>query len=153
MRVAAIICTALLLAACAQLQPPPDEAAREAERTIRSLMVAWERGDATLLEELFWPDAVYDDFPNQHTYQGLDEIVGYVDALHGWADDVLWSVGTVHVTENGAVAEWILSAVQARPIPGQVTVGTSAEVVTNGVTVIELEPDDAAATRRAVQID
>ena len=49
------------------------------------------------------------------------------------------SHGTVHVIENGAVAEWILSAVQAGPIPGQVTVGTGAEVVTNGVTVIELE--------------
>ena len=139
MRVAPLLVTVAALAACAQLEPTPDQAAREAELTIRSLMTAWERGDVEMLQELFWPDAVYDDFPNQHTYQGLDEIVGYVGALHAWADDVLWNVGRVHITESGAVAEWIFSAVQARPMGTQLSVGTGAEVVTNGVTVIEIE--------------
>jgi steroid delta-isomerase-like uncharacterized protein len=114
-------------------------AAREAELTIRSLMAAWESGDAALVEDLFRPEATYDDFPNQHTYQGVEEIVGYVLAVHDWADDVYWNVGTVHVTESGAVAEWVFSAVQARPIGTRVPVATGREVVMNGITVIEVE--------------
>jgi ketosteroid isomerase-like protein len=114
-------------------------AARKAEITIRSLMAARERGDVTLVEDLFWPEATYDDFPNQHTYQGIQEIIGYVTALHAWADDVYWSVGAVHITETGAIAEWIFSATQARPIGTQVPVATGGEVMTNGVTLIQIE--------------
>jgi ketosteroid isomerase-like protein len=128
------------LAGCAQLSESEDQRSREAELTARSLMAAWESGDRALIEDLFWPEATYDDFPNQHTYQGVQEIVGYVDAMHAWADDVYMNVGTVHVTTNGAVVEWIFSAIQARPM-GSVSVGTGAEVVTNGVTVIELQGD------------
>jgi steroid delta-isomerase-like uncharacterized protein len=137
------LCPALLLAAilsaCVPSARIDDDTAREAELTIRSLMAAWERGDATLVEDLFWPEATYDDFPNQHTYQGVQEIAGYVTALHAWADDVYWSVGAVHITETGAIAEWIFSATQARPIGTQVPVATGREVVTNGVTLIEIE--------------
>jgi ketosteroid isomerase-like protein len=129
---------ALISTSCAFAQQD-DGAAREAERTMLSLMAAWERADAPLLEELFWPQATYDDFPNQHTYRGIDEILGYVRALHSWADDVYMNVGRVHVTESGAVAEWVFSAVQARPIAGRVEIATGREVVANGVTIIELE--------------
>lgn len=138
-RATSLLVLVLTASTCIQVGPSQDQAVREAELTIRTLMTAWERGDVELLEDIFWPDALYDDYPNQHTYQGLEEIVGYVGALHAWADDVLWTVGQVHVTETGAVAEWVFSAVQARPMGGQLTVGTGAEVVTNGVTVIELE--------------
>lgn len=123
---------------CGQLSESEQQRRREAELTARSLMAAWESADHALIEELFWPDATYDDFPNQHTHQGLREIIGYVDAMHAWADDVFMNVGEIHVTSEGAVVEWVFSAVQARPM-GPVSVGTGAEVVTNGVTVIELD--------------
>jgi steroid delta-isomerase-like uncharacterized protein len=113
-------------------------AAQESELAIRSLMAAWERGDVELIQELFWPQATYDDYPNQHTYQGIDEIIAYVNTLHAWADDVLMNIGSVHVTESGAVAEWVFSATQARPMGSQVPIATGLEVVTNGVTIIEL---------------
>ena len=129
---------AVLLTGCAQLSESEEQRLREAELTARSLMAAWERGDRALIEDLFWPEATYDDFPNQHTYQGIEEIIGYVDALHAWADDVYMNVGTVHVTTNGAVIEWVFSATQARPM-GAIRVGTGEEVVTNGVTVLEFE--------------
>jgi hypothetical protein len=45
---------------------------------IRTLMAAWESADTAVIQNLFWPQATYDDFPNQATYQGLEEIVGYV---------------------------------------------------------------------------
>jgi ketosteroid isomerase-like protein len=121
--------------------PSEDSAARQSELAVRSLMAAWQSGDEALIQDLFWPQATYDDFANQQTYEGIQEIVGYVTAVHTWADDVYWNVGTVHVTEHGAVAEWVFSAIQARPIGSQIPIGTGREVVTNGVTIIELDGD------------
>jgi steroid delta-isomerase-like uncharacterized protein len=145
------LASALSLSSCIPATQSDDQAAREAELTIRSLMAAWESGDPEVIADLFRTDAVYDDFPNQHTYQGVQEIVGYVMALHDWADDVYFSVGDVHVTEAGAVAEWVFSAVQARPMGADVTVATGLEVVSNGVTIIELR--DGRIVRAADYMD
>jgi hypothetical protein len=106
---------------------------------IRTLMAAWESADTAVIQNLFWPQATYDDFPNQATYQGLEEIVGYVTSPHAWGDDVFMSVGQVHASETGAVAEWVFSAVQNRPMSEFVPTGTGREVVLNGVTIIELD--------------
>lgn len=139
-RAPTVAACALLVAGCARADGrASDEAARRAEATIRSLMAALETADTALVEHLFWPQATYDDYPNQHTYQGLAEIVGYVTGVHGWADDVLMNVGRVHVTSSGVVAEWLFSAVQRRPIGGRLSIATGNEIVLNGVTVIELE--------------
>ncbi|MDE3002450.1 MAG: nuclear transport factor 2 family protein [Gemmatimonadota bacterium] len=129
-----------LLTGCARLSDSEERRIQEAELTARSLMAAWQRADRELIEDLFWPDATYDDFPNQHTYQGIQEILDYVQAMHAWADNVFMNVGRVHVTTSGAVVEWDFSAIQARPM-GAISVGTGAEVVTNGVTIIELRGD------------
>lgn len=131
----------LIASGCLPQAASDEQEAREAELAIRTLMAAWESADVAAIEELFWPDAVYDDFPNQHTYEGAREITGYVLALHDWADDVYFNVGRVHVTPSGAVAEWVFSAVQARPMGGDVSVATGREVVSNGVTIIELDGD------------
>lgn len=127
--------------ACQPASSDGSAAARRAEVTIRSLIAAYESGDAELIEDLFWPQATYDDYPNQVTYQGLDEIVGYVTAVHDWGDDVYMNIGRVHATEGGAVAEWVFSAVQNRPIGTLVPLATGLEVVLNGVTIIEMEGD------------
>ena len=137
---ATFVVVAMLLTGCARQSESEKRRIQEAELTARSLMTAWQRADPELIEDLFWPDATYDDFPNQHTYQGIQEIVGYVQAMHAWADNVFTNVGRVHVTTNGAVVEWGFSAIQARPM-GAVRVGTGAEVVTNGVTIIEFRGD------------
>jgi hypothetical protein len=131
----------LTLAACQSGERPRPIDGRQAELAVRTLMAAYESADTTLLLDLFWPQATYDDFAEQHTYQGLDEIVGYVTSVHEWGDDVYKNVGRVHVTETGAVAEWIFSAVQNRPF-GQVAPDvTGREVVLSGVTIIEMEGD------------
>jgi ketosteroid isomerase-like protein len=125
-------------AACAA--PVSEEGAQRAsEIAVRSLAAAWERADTALVEELFWPQATYDDFPNQLTYQGIDEIVGYVTSAHAWGDDVYMNVGHVYAGETHAVAEWVFSAVQNRPLGDAVTSGTGREIVLNGVTIVELE--------------
>lgn len=132
----AVLLGVTLLPGCQQRGE--DERARTAEVTARSLMAAFETADTALVRDLFWPQATYDDFPDQHTYRGVEEIVEYVTGVHRWADDVLFNVGEVHVTADGAVVEWLFSAVQARPM-GALSVGTGNEVVLNGVTVIELD--------------
>ena len=129
----------LVAAGCIQTSASDTEALREAELTMRSLMSAFETADAALVEDLFWPQATYDDFPNQHSYQGIEEIVGYVTAVHEWADDVYMNVGDIHVSPGGAVAEWVFSGVQNRPLGDRVPVGTGREVVLNGVTIIEIQ--------------
>lgn len=125
------------IGACAP-QGPADAEARESEVAIRSLAAAWESADTALIEELFWPQATYDDFANQATYQGIEEIVGYITAVHDWGDDVYMNIGRVHVGDSSAVAEWVFSAVQNRPMGDAVTTATGREVVLNGVTIIEM---------------
>lgn len=113
---------------------------REAELMARSLAAAMETADSALLRDLFWPQATYEDFPNQHTYLGVEEIVGYLTGVHAWADDVLINVGNVHPTTGGGVVfEWVFSGVQARPIAGVLGEGTGREVVMNGVTILEVD--------------
>ena len=129
----------LFLLACVQGDPTTSVALAESEVAARLLMSLWESGDVEELTGLFWPDAVYDDFPNQIQYRGLEEIAGYVEHVHSWATGVTVGVTGLHASETGAVAEWVLSAIQDRPIPGQVSVATGREVVLNGVTIIEME--------------
>jgi ketosteroid isomerase-like protein len=141
-RVALELLSLLLLlgsAACVPTGQGGSEADREAELALRSLMAAFESADVALIEDLFVPQATYDDFPNQHTYYGVEEIVGYVTAVHEWADDVYMNVGAVYPTRGGAVAEWVFSGVQNRPLGDRVPVGTGREVVLNGVTIIQMQ--------------
>lgn len=111
----------------------------QSEVRVRRLMEAWELADTVALLDLFAPTAVYDDFANQTTYRGIEEIVGYVTGVHAWGEGVVVNVTAVHAGERSAVAEWTLAAFQERPIGSWVPVVTGREVVLNGVTVIELE--------------
>lgn len=132
---------ALAVSACAT-GSDPDEQARQAELVARSLAAAIETADTALIRDLFWPQATYEDFPNQHTYLGSEEIVGYLTGAHRWADDVLLNVGRVHPTaEGGVIFEWVFSGIQSRSIPGVLTEGTGNEVVLNGITILEMDGD------------
>lgn len=123
----------------------------ESEAMARSLMEAWEAGDTETVVDLFRPDAVYDDFANQVQYRGVDEIVGYVSHAHSWATALSVDVTAVHASEDGAVVEWLFSAVQDGPMGQLVPEATGREIVLNGVTVIEVE--GGAITRAADYID
>jgi hypothetical protein len=136
-----LLAAMLALAACDSPQGHRPGDAGRAELAVRTLMAAHESADTTLLMDLFWPQATYDDFAAQHTYQGLEEIVGYVTSVHDWGDHVYKNVSRVHVTERGAVAEWIFSATQNRPLGSIAPRATGNEVVLSGVTIIELEGD------------
>lgn len=135
---------AMVPAACAQTGRSP--LLNENEITARTLMSIWETGETDELAHLFYGDAVYDDIPNQTQYRGLEEIAGYVNHVHDWADAVSMSVTAVHVSETGAVAEWVFSAVQDKPIGTQVPVATGRDVLLNGVTILEI---DGGRIRRA----
>ena len=62
--------------------------APESELKILMLATAVESADTALIADLFWPEATYDDFANQLTYQGIPEIVGYLTNAHEWGDDI-----------------------------------------------------------------
>jgi hypothetical protein len=143
-RVVAVASIAALFAtACA---PEPSEVATRNGLIAQSLLDAQQNADTLALLELFWPDAVYDDFANQLQYRGVTEIVGYVTSVHGWADDVYLNAGGIHASESGAAVEWLFAGMQARPMGDFAPVVTGREVVLNGVTILEI---DGGRIRRA----
>ena len=113
--------------------------APESELKILMLATAVESADTALIADLFWPEATYDDFANQLTYQGIPEIVGYLTNAHEWGDDIYMNMGRINTGPTMAVGEWVFSAVQNRPMGDQVPFVTGREVVFNGATIIELE--------------
>jgi len=119
--------------------PTSEQAMSQNELVARRLFDAQQAADTATILELFWPDAVYDDFASQLQHRGIEEILGYVTSIHSWADDVYLNVGEVHVGESSAVAEWLFAGVQARPMGELVPEVTNREVVINGVTVLEVE--------------
>jgi ketosteroid isomerase-like protein len=137
---AASVCTIVgvttFLLAC---RPTDEQAVSQNELIARSLVDAIQAADTVAIAELFWPEAVYDDYSSQLQHRGVDEIVGYLTSLHEWADDVYMNVGAVHVSASGAVAEWVFAGVQARPMGEMVPVATGLEVTTNGVTILEID--------------
>jgi ketosteroid isomerase-like protein len=128
-----------LLAACQADSAQEQAEASEAELLVRMLGTAIESADTALILDIFWPEATYDDFPNQITHEGPQEIVAYLTAAHVWGDDVYMSFGRIHVGNGMATGEWVFSAVQSRPMPGQVPITTGNEGVFNGVTIIEIQ--------------
>jgi steroid delta-isomerase-like uncharacterized protein len=121
------------------------------EVVARTLMSVWEAGETSQLADLFYPDAVYDDFPNEIQYRGIDEIEGYIRHVHDWATGISVDVTAVHASETGAVAEWVFSGIQDKPIGTRVPVATGRDVVLNGVTILEI--DRGRITRAADYID
>jgi steroid delta-isomerase-like uncharacterized protein len=136
-----------VLALCGSACSPSEEQAMsQNELVVRSLIDAVQAADTATIVELFWPEATYDDYASQLQHRGVEEILGYLTSLHEWADDIYMNVGAVHVGATGAVAEWIFAGVQARPMGEMVPVATGLEVVTNGVTIVEV---DGGRIRRA----
>jgi ketosteroid isomerase-like protein len=124
----------------------PNQVVARNEAVAQGLIDAQQLADTAALLELFWPDAVYDDFANQLQHRGITEIVSYATSVHGWADDVYLNAGGIHASETGAVIEWLFAAVQARPMGDFAPVATGREVVLNGVTILEI---DGGRIRRA----
>lgn len=144
MRVASRASLLLVLSACASAcasacGPSAEEGDAIGRYLIESLTFARQTADTALIEELFLPDATYDDFPGQIEYRGIEEIVGHVTSPHEWGDDVFVTLGNVETGPASAVGEWYLGAVQNRPIPELVPTATGLEVTLNGVTLIEIE--------------
>jgi hypothetical protein len=126
----------LFLSACA---PSNDQAVALGEYLLQSLVLARQTADTVMIEEIFLPDATYDDYPGQIEYRGIADIVSYLTSVHEWGDDVYLNLGNVHTGPSVAVAEWFFAAVQERPIPDVITTRTGREVVLSGTTIIEIE--------------
>jgi steroid delta-isomerase-like uncharacterized protein len=127
------------VAALGACVPTEEQAVSENELIARTLVDAIQVADTATIVGLFWPEATYDDYASQLQHRGIDEILGYLTSIHDWADDVYMNVGQVHVSADGAVAEWIFAGVQARPMGETVPVATGLEVTANGVTILEID--------------
>ncbi len=130
---------ALLSVACSPAGSRPSQAEAESEYAIRSLLSMVGSGDASEVAGLFHPDAVYDDYASQHQFRGLEEIAGYITGGTRWATAVSLDVMAVNAWGTGAVAEWVFTGIQDRPIPGFLPVVTGNEVVLTGITLIQME--------------
>jgi steroid delta-isomerase-like uncharacterized protein len=111
----------------------------DARQRARELMDVWRTGEQAVLDTLLADEVVYDDFPNRDRYEGIDGVKGYVGHVHGWASDVGLEVTRVHGDRRSAVAEWVMTGVQDRPIAGRVAVATHRRFKLNGATVVELD--------------
>jgi len=123
--------------------PPLDERdlaeGEHAESAVRTLLGAWESGVTEPLDDLFLPDAVYVDMPNDRVLTGVPAIKGFVDHVHSWASEVAIEIRGVRAADGFAVAEWAMSGVQDRPIPGMVPAATGREFEITGTTIVEME--------------
>ena len=133
-----LTCLTCLTVSCA---PPPGGQTYPSETMVRTMLSIWETADTAAVLDLFWPEAVYDDFQNQIQYQGQEEIAAYLTHVHSWGTGVLMNVTHVHASETGATAEWVLSAINDKPVGDRVPEPTGREIVLNGVTIIEMEGD------------
>ncbi|KAB2840985.1 MAG: nuclear transport factor 2 family protein, partial [Burkholderiales bacterium] len=75
---------------------------------------------------------------NRYRFEGREGVKRYVTHVHAWAAELTIEVKRVHAGQQVAVAEWVLRAVQARPIPGRVPVATGQRFELAGLTLIEL---------------
>jgi ketosteroid isomerase-like protein len=134
-----VLALALLAGACSPASQGLSRAEGENEFAIRTLVAMLGSADASDVAGLFHPDAVYDDYANQHQYRGMEEIAGYIAGGTRWATAVTMDVMAVHVSTTGAVAEWVFTGIQDRPIGSFLPVVTGREVVLYGVTIIRME--------------
>lgn len=132
-----VVCVATLgLLACG---PSPREADTLGRYLMESLVYARQTADTVMMEEIFLPDATYDDYPSQLQHQGIQDIVGFLTSIYEWGDDVYLTLGNVRTGPSSVVGEWYLAAVQSRPIPGVISSGTGREVGINGLTLLEIQ--------------
>lgn len=135
-RILAVAATAVAVTACTASESSLD---KRNELIARRAIAAWAGGDTTTIVHLFKPDAVYDDYPEQEQFQGVEDIVGHLTSLQSWATDISMDVGAVHTGPTSAVVEWTLSLVQNRPMGNLVPMATNKNVVINGITVYQIE--------------
>lgn len=110
----------------------------DAPQRARELMAVWQSGDTTALDTLLADSATYDDFPNATRYHGRTEIGAYVAHVHSWASDVRIDIARVQGSRSFAVVEWVMHAVQDRPIGRRVPIATHRPIELHGATIVEV---------------
>jgi len=138
-RLTSLIVLATTVGACSPgTRSATSTADGENELIARRVMAVWENADTATLVDLFAPNAVYDDFPNQQQYHGIQEIVGHVLDVQSWATNISMDVVDVHTGSSSATAEWTLSGVQNGPLGDVAPTATNREFLLNGVTIFEI---------------
>ena len=148
-----LIRSALVVCLLAMVLPSSSEAQdRAPEDVVRALMAVWESGDTDRLDGLFHPDATYVDKPNAREFHGVGEIRGYVGHVHSWAAQVALEVTSVRSGSGFAVAEWVMTGVQDRPISGMIPVATNRSFSIHGTTMVDVEDGRASRAVEYIQV-
>lgn len=111
----------------------------DAPEKLQQLMQVWQNGDTSILNELFTPEARYQDIPNGTELEGIEAIRAYVDHVHAWADQISIEVTHLQGDNQHASAQWVMRGVQAQPIAGRIPIATQRPFTLQGLTLIELE--------------
>lgn len=118
---------------------------------IQMIMHMWHTGDTTGLTAICTPDVVYQDIPNGYDFKGIGGISQYIGHVHSWARDVRMEVVRYHAGDSSASAEWVMHAIQDRPIGGRITEATNKKITLPGLTLLETR--DGKIHRLADYID
>jgi hypothetical protein len=116
-----------------------ESASSLAELRLKEVMEMRATGDVGGIEEVFLPEAVYEDVAGDFEYRGVPEIAEHLRELHGWASGVFLDVIDIRAGREWASAEWLLEGTQSGPVPGRLDTVTDRRFRLRGVTLIELE--------------
>jgi steroid delta-isomerase-like uncharacterized protein len=105
---------------------------------IEKLTKFWDSGDLEMIDELFVDECVYEDVPDQTSYQGKDEVKGFLGELFEWSSDLKISYTNKYYGDDWAIVEWIWSGTQTGDIRGLIK-STGKEYSIRGTTIIELK--------------
>ncbi len=118
--------------------PEPSSVTVE-ERRLIELMEMRRAGDATGIERLFHPTAVYDDFTSGVTYRDLPEIADFMEAFHTADGAVFLEVISYHTGNGMAVAEWVLEGNREGPSGASGDSLVVRRFRVDGLTLIEVQ--------------
>lgn len=110
-----------------------------AELRLKEVVEMRATGDVSAIEEVFLPEAVYEDVAGDFEHRGVPEIAEHLRGLHRWASGVFLDVIDIHGGPEWAAAEWLLEGVQSGPVPGRLDTVTGRRFQLRGVTLVELE--------------
>lgn len=133
-----LVTTAVVVGISACAPSNGGDAPTETETLALQFIAIWETGNTDFFD-LLDPLVTYDEVSSGTQYQGLAEVLAYLEGLTGWATNVSIGVSAVHASETSAAIEWFLSGTQDRPIPGRIPVATDQPFGVAGVTTIDVE--------------
>lgn len=105
----------------------------------RELIDIWQNGNIEDLGAIVSENAIYEAAQQNHAYKGLEQFGSYVGHLSKFSKDLKIDVISTTSSKTTATIEWVMTGIQAQPIPGSIEIATNKEFKVKGVTLIEVK--------------